>query len=1220
MSETASVGSPKGAAVRLGGAHNNRGSLVGWISQGDGETRSTLSRESRRSTGSLPGTSPSPSLGAENSPRPSFCQDERPATPTELPAESEQQGEVDAGSKRLTFTGSTLPDSCAVVFRGPLKHPSNRVKNRRASPQSLPAVPSNAASNTPTHAAHGSGWWLERRQESIQNLQEMEVAEETASSDDGSDSGSSLANSESPVAEITQAEYNNFHRMFTAYDADGSGTIDADELGHIMQALGVPMDDDALHKLLCGALGVEQMEQASNMKNVEIEFPEFVELMAKQKELLMKKEDNESPPDYIAEVMKSRHFLIDSPIRWVVDTLLFLAIAYYSITVPCRFVTTPRSGGPMEEALLALEILFHLLFCVDIALKFFTIPAVVPDSLDNPLTDLSRRDLFWMYVKSPQFFLDTLTSVPLELLYYRADGVNLAFRAFKMMKIQRVPYLYASSGSLRVMTPGCVSFLYSVVPLTNLVFWLVACIHWFSISWLFFGVRAECSDMQAAEELVALNETEVALLGDQFDTQLLLSCSGDRYLKDGGGELYKVLEFLSHDFNEAYLNAIYVVLYTITTVGYGDAKVRSIEQKVLACFLFVVGAVINGFVVSKINRVLSQSDISSERKAKMVEMVNILRFFDIPAQIQREILSFQHHLLDHNLSSAYSEIIDALPINMQEQLSLYHKLKLVSKVPLFNSGSVHDECKIAIAQSLTNTVAQPNEFIICAGEVGREMCFLGHGVAEVLHPTGHHLATIRKGQFFGEMALVFARGGESKRTASVKALTYCDLYCLFAGDFLDILSRFPKFRQVVDKEAYHRRKEMQLQNGSIGGKPKRNPLESRKKKDDQMNGKAPGSSDGRDEPTSSSSSSGNGQDEMSEMIPDTKRLRPNSRTSTSSEPASAWQSDRTPAREDLEEPPGSPGVKHTPIQSLSSAASISSDIRPDSERSERSEGMRSGFRQTVTAASKAAGHRQRLNSDAGMRQGPPPLGELKMMKRKTDPDSMNPQPRDTKLLFRDAAKRVGESAVQRAAAANPASRFAGIVQDAVSRRASFTDMPMGGASIFARNNASSVPDGIARESLNTMHVQLSTLSGQVTQIIGMLERGESSHGGARRSTVFGAHPPKRSSNFSTLPPGGKAQSISRMEFQRIQRNLQSGEEPDALGQSYPPPRPFTPPVGNQSAAVRDRRTGSQGQQGGRSAQILSPDTTNLEALDEVNLNLSGSHHRRAVGSTTPPPE
>eukprot|EP00756_Hemistasia_phaeocysticola_P016407 Hpha_TRINITY_DN15473_c0_g2::TRINITY_DN15473_c0_g2_i1::g.174075::m.174075/K04904/KCNH1; potassium voltage-gated channel Eag-related subfamily H member 1 len=558
------------------------------------------------------------------------------------------------------------------------------------------------------------------------------------------------ADDEVDHAEITQAEYNNFLRMFNTFDADRSGTIDIDELGNIMLCLGVPMGEDDVNAL---------MQEADPDKTGEITLNGFVELMCRHKERLMKdhKFDTEDAIQrWVAEAMYCAHYLTDSSERWWMDGALFVVISYYLIVIPLSYVTSPTitRKGDTSVVETILESLFHLVFFADIALRLRTLH---PDAEAHkkPPDGPTHRDVAITYLKGP-FALDLLTSLPLELPFQPSPGA-VVLRSLKLLKFLRVPDMFSSSQGDRVLTARYVIFLYNISPMMKLVLYLSVSVHVFCVIWLL--LTEECS-----------------------------------------GEPKK-------DVAKAYLESLYTVLYTLTTVGYGNVTVKTDKQRIFACLLFIAGAVINGFVISEVSRRLQNTDVASERKHKMVELVSILQYFRIPRNLQYEILAFQYHTLDQNLSSAYSNMLESLPKNMQDQLSLYVRLRFISRVPFFSQ--VHDECKVALAHALQTAIAQPHEFIICAGEVGEEMFFLGHGVAEVLAATGSHISTLGKGNFFGEMALLFARNGsQAKRTASVRALSYCDLFKLKKDQFLQILSRFPRFRRVIDKEALIRKRRL----------------------------------------------------------------------------------------------------------------------------------------------------------------------------------------------------------------------------------------------------------------------------------------------------------------------------------------------------------------------------------------------------------------------------
>eukprot|EP01065_Artemidia_motanka_P015696 TRINITY_DN19422_c0_g1_i1.p1 TRINITY_DN19422_c0_g1~~TRINITY_DN19422_c0_g1_i1.p1 ORF type:complete len:825 (+),score=261.49 TRINITY_DN19422_c0_g1_i1:59-2476(+) len=243
-----------------------------------------------------------------------------------------------------------------------------------------------------------------------------------------------------------------------------------------------------------------------------------------------------------------------------------------------------------------------------------------------------------------------------------------------------------------------------------------------------------------------------------------------------------------------YVHAVYLVIETISTVGYGDVEVRTDAQKVFAVVLFVLGIVVNGYVVSGLTQLLVQADLSSDRSMVLKRTLAVLRQFSVPWAVQREVLSFQHHTLGSNAGSSFSEVTGHLPVTMRVQISTFLRLHIVNRVPQFEAAT--PECQVALAQALTEHVVSPGDEICVEGEEGHEMYFVMYGCAEVHTREGSSLAVLRGGSFFGHIALLHSK---SKRTAGVTAITYCELLSLDKTDFDAIRSNFAKFDAVMEE-------------------------------------------------------------------------------------------------------------------------------------------------------------------------------------------------------------------------------------------------------------------------------------------------------------------------------------------------------------------------------------------------------------------------------------
>ena len=97
-----------------------------------------------------------------------------------------------------------------------------------------------------------------------------------------------------------------------------------------------------------------------------------------------------------------------------------------------------------------------------------------------------------------------------------------------------------------------------------------------------------------------------------------------------------------------------------------------------------------------------------------------------------------------------------------------------------------------IVNMMKTEIFLPNDYIIRQGEHGECMYFLSNGTAEVL-VHGNPVAKLGTGSPFGEMALVSG----DKRTASIRAVDYCDVYTLDKSSFDQLRDRYPEFDKRV---------------------------------------------------------------------------------------------------------------------------------------------------------------------------------------------------------------------------------------------------------------------------------------------------------------------------------------------------------------------------------------------------------------------------------------
>jgi hypothetical protein len=235
---------------------------------------------------------------------------------------------------------------------------------------------------------------------------------------------------------------------------------------------------------------------------------------------------------------------------------------------------------------------------------------------------------------------------------------------------------------------------------------------------------------------------------------------------------------------DTYVNALVQVISMLSGVG-PNVAFEETGGIVFEMLLMAVGVFVQAAVISKLVVTVFRNDVSAMNVEAMRETLNILVHFRVPEDVSSEILSFQLHTLSDDVSGRLSTL-ETLPVSMQREVLLYVKVAAVNTVKLF-AKATHD-CKMKIAELLVQTVVSPMTDIVSIGDVGHEMFLIAHGYATVIIANGMTVAMLSRGDYFGEVALLLP---DNVRQATVRALTYCDLWVLDKESFVLILKKFP---------------------------------------------------------------------------------------------------------------------------------------------------------------------------------------------------------------------------------------------------------------------------------------------------------------------------------------------------------------------------------------------------------------------------------------------
>ena len=241
-----------------------------------------------------------------------------------------------------------------------------------------------------------------------------------------------------------------------------------------------------------------------------------------------------------------------------------------------------------------------------------------------------------------------------------------------------------------------------------------------------------------------------------------------------------------------YLSALYWCITTMTAVGYGDITPSTPPQTIYTMVVMLLGVGVYGYVIGNAASLLSKLDSAKTQYVTTMERLEgFLRYRRVPHDLQRHIFDYYRYLWENRLGYDESSVLDDLPPSLRRELSLVLKRDLVKKVSFLRDAS--QELVQDLVMEMRSVVVTPGDTIMRAGELGRHVYFIGKGTVEVVAPDGTMLSSLSDGDFFGELALLHQR----RRTATVRAVGYCDLYVLEQEAFDRTLERYPDFAEHI---------------------------------------------------------------------------------------------------------------------------------------------------------------------------------------------------------------------------------------------------------------------------------------------------------------------------------------------------------------------------------------------------------------------------------------
>ncbi|XP_069780414.1 potassium/sodium hyperpolarization-activated cyclic nucleotide-gated channel 1-like [Narcine bancroftii] len=405
-------------------------------------------------------------------------------------------------------------------------------------------------------------------------------------------------------------------------------------------------------------------------------------------------------------------------------------------------------------------------FLLDLIVNFRT--GIVVE--DNAEIILDPKVIKWKYLKS-WFILDFVSSIPVDYIFLIIE------KGFDSD-------VYKTARALRIVRFTKILSLLRLLRLSRLIRYIHQWEEIFHMTYDFASAVVRIFNLIGM--MLLLCHWDGCL---QFLVPLLQDFPPDCWVSLNG--------MVNDSWGMQYSYALFKAMSHMLCIGYGARAPVSMSDLWITILSMIVGATCYAMFVGHATALIQSLDSSRrqyQEKYKQVEQY--MSFHKLPAEMRQKIHDYYEHRYQGKIFDE-DNILEELNDPLREEIVNFNCRKLVATMPLF--ANADPSFVTSMLSKLRFEVFQPGNYIVREGTIGKKMYFIQHGVATVITKANKEMK-LSDGSYFGEICLLT----KGRRTASVKADTYCRLYSLSVDHFNEVLEQYPMMRRAFETVAIDR--------------------------------------------------------------------------------------------------------------------------------------------------------------------------------------------------------------------------------------------------------------------------------------------------------------------------------------------------------------------------------------------------------------------------------
>jgi CRP-like cAMP-binding protein len=472
----------------------------------------------------------------------------------------------------------------------------------------------------------------------------------------------------------------------------------------------------------------------------------------------------------------------DGDIRTAWDVLIFLGIAFYSISIPFNLSYT------FKDHLLAHHIvmfsfgyLVDILFFIDLLSRMFLFPAYSKSVLMT-----SSMHIFAVYRQQFPLWIELLSVIPFDFIAV-VDGLNLLpiLRLFKIYHLSKFKS-YGHNAEKTITKYFNYSLSFSTSRFISLQIGLFELCHWAACMW----------------QLVA-----------DFSTHML-NYDINWKQQDRDSEILSIKYSDSMDNFPAYIRSLYWAINALSTSGVADMPSSNLAEMLFVCFALLLGCQLINAVLGSIASMMGNiNKHKSDFSNKMDVISKYMKFKRLPVRLQLKIQFFFEYNFQRTSGVDEMKLLADLPQPLREDVVSFVVGSVVIGIPFFHH--CNEPMLEMILGLLTRRCFLNNDDVVIAGEFGKEFFIIESGIILVTSKDKQTVyANLKHGNYIGESCLLKV----VERTASAHARDYSETYVLKKTDFENVVDVFPEDGEIVKTKINDLLNARSLENKKVEGK------------------------------------------------------------------------------------------------------------------------------------------------------------------------------------------------------------------------------------------------------------------------------------------------------------------------------------------------------------------------------------------------------------------